>query len=177
MQIGNLFIFLSYSIDIGFFNGSIEISHIYANDRFNYYCFNIFYAVSRLILSLCLISLTMLFISIFGYRYYLKKSNELRINKWKSLKCGSYLRLVNALEYFYIFLFTGNLFNKDFISIFFNSYNFPSIVIILIEVFSLLLLIPSILLKVMMPFFNVEIIENSGNTNENLSIANKQKKC
>lgn len=117
----------------------------------------------------------MLSISIFGHRHYLKKTNQIRINNWKSLKCGSYLRLVNALEYFYIFLFTGNLFNKDFISVFFNSYNFPSIVIILIKVFSLFLLIPSILLKVLIPFFKVETIKNSESTNENLSITNEQK--
>ena len=164
-------LFICYSIDGKLSNDYIDFGSIFTNDSIINYCLKISYVISRLIFSLCLLPLVIIIISLpFYCYYYFKKSNKIRLKNIKSLIKGSYLRLVNALEYFYIFLFIGHFFNKDFIFEFFNSYQFPSIFILVINVFSIILLIPTILYKVIMPFLNQKSIEKNKINNEKLLI-------
>lgn len=159
--------FISYFIDSIFSYNPIDIGHIYANDRFNYYCFNIFNVASRLFFSLCLFSFIMVIIFSFNYYHYSKMCDKVRIKNIKPYVTGSYLRLVNALEYFYIFFFITSLFNRDFVFEFINAYWFSSFAFTLIFVVSFILLIPSIVIKVMMPFFKLQTTEKNDVDNDN----------
>ena len=141
----------------------IDFSFIYPNTTIIKYGLKISFVFSRLFFSLCVFSFVMMVIFIFGciYYFYFYRCNVLRIERWKSLLLGSYLRLVSSTEYFYIFLFIGSFFDSDLIFEFVYSYRFPPYLIKSILIFSFILLLISILIKVIVPFFSLKVAEKS----------------
>lgn len=133
---------------------AISLNFIFDNMKFANRSIEILFFGSRLFLSLCCLSILMMFIScILLLINFIKFKEKSKTEIISSFLFGISLRLVSSSEYLFILLFIGYLFDRNFLFDFINSYRFSPFWFETCLIVAFLLLFCTVILRRILSFF------------------------